>query len=96
MEKVVVSENVVVDYRFSENQKVDLGRAVYLVWSWEDSYNPIMTKAFHRLEDAIEYAKSYVNKYDTRFGMRFDMVIQQEMIQFMFDDTDNEEDEDYE
>lgn len=96
-EVVEVRYNVFVRFAFGQNQKVDLGRAVYMVWSNEDEYHPQMLKIFHRLEDAVEYASAYVNdRMDEYSWMNFDMHIDQEMVAFdsclhEFDSDDNEE-----
>ena len=96
-EVVEVRDNVSVRFAFGQNQKVDLGRAVYMVYSHEDEYHPQMLKVFHRLEDAVEYASAYLeDRTDSYSWMDFDMVIDQEMVSFdsclhEFDGDDNEE-----
>lgn len=96
-EVVEVRDNVSVRFAFGQNQKVDLGRAVYMVYSHEDEYHPQMLRVFHRLEDAIEYAETYLAKANSDFDwMDFEMSIDQEMVAFDscqhdFDDDDNEE-----
>jgi hypothetical protein len=96
-EVVEVRDNVSVRFAFGQNQKVDLGRAVYMVKSYEDAYHPELLKVFHRLEDAVEYASAYLQDRKDKYSwMDFDMFINQEMIAFdsclhEFDDDDDEE-----
>ena len=96
-EVVEVRDNVSVRFAFGQNQKIDLGRAVYMVYSHEDVYHPQLLKVFHRLEDAVEYASAYVeDRTDSYSWMDFEMLIYQEMIAFdshlhEFDGDDNEE-----
>jgi hypothetical protein len=96
-EVVEVRDNVSVRFAFGQNQKVDLGRAVYMVKSYEDAYHPELLKVFHRLEDAVEYASAYLQDRKDKYSwMDFDMFINQEMIAFdsclhEFDGDDDEE-----
>jgi len=96
-EVVAVRDNVSVRFAFGQNQKIDLGRAVYMVYSHEDVYHPQLLNVFHKLEDAVEYASAYVyDRTDAGSWMGFEMLVCQQLLCFdshlhEFDGDDDEE-----